>query len=88
MFAITSTGRLHALVVLANVGVVEAPRGLQTILGVRELGLQGEEVLVRLQIRVGLGDGEELAERGDEGPSAAAWASGDPVAAVATALAL
>ena len=40
--------------------------GLQPVLGVRELGLQGQEVLVRLQIRVGLGDREQLAQRGHE----------------------
>ena len=43
--------------------VVDLARDGDLVLGVAELVLQVEEVLVRLQLRVGLGDGEQPAER-------------------------
>ena len=51
---------------VAHGHVVEAPRGLDLVLGVGELVLELEEVLVGLQIRVGLRDGEQLAQRAGE----------------------
>src|SRR6476660_7042862 len=43
--------------------VVELPRVADPVLGVGQLGLQGEEVLVGLELRVRLGEGEQPAER-------------------------
>ena len=53
---------LHALVVVADVRVVEAARRLQPVLGVRQLLLEREEVLVGLEVRVVLDHGEQLAQ--------------------------
>ena len=58
--------RLHPPVEIAHVRVVEAPRGLQPVLRVRELRLQREEVLVRLELGVVLCNGEQLPEGGHE----------------------
>ena len=44
-------------------GDVVAPRDGDAVLGAFELRLQREEVLVRLEVRIVLGDGEQLAER-------------------------
>ena len=55
--------RLDARVVALHVAVVDAARAGDLILGVRQLGLQLLEVLGRAQLRVGLGDGEQAAER-------------------------
>src|SRR5215510_3207082 len=60
--------RLHAPVVILNVRVVEAAGRLDTVLGVGEFALQGEEVLVRLQLGVILGHREQPAEGLDEWP--------------------
>ena len=57
---------LHPSVVVAYVRVVEAPGGLQAILGVRELTLQLQEVLVRLQVRVVLHHDHQLSEGGHQ----------------------
>ena len=59
--------RLHPAVVVPDVAVVEAARGLEPVLGVGQLRLQREEVLVGLQVRVVLGDGQQLPQRGHEG---------------------
>src|SRR5581483_3336735 len=58
--------RLDPPVEVADVAVVEAPSRLQPVLGVGELLLEGEEVLVRLQLRVVLRDREQLTQRGHE----------------------
>ena len=50
-------------VVVLHVAVVDAARAGDLILGVRQLGLQLLEVLGRAQLGVGLGDGEQPAER-------------------------
>ena len=44
---------------LAHAAVVEAARGLDLVFGVDQLGLQLQEVLVGLQLRVRLGDRED-----------------------------
>src|SRR4051812_7280926 len=44
-------------------GVVVAPGGGDLVLGVGQLGLELPEVLGRLEVGVGLGDGEEPADR-------------------------
>src|SRR5690606_10201765 len=55
---------LLELVVAGEHGVVvELPRVRHPTLGGRELLLQREEVLVRLEVRVGLTEGEQLPER-------------------------
>ena len=59
----TAGERLDAGVVVLHVAVVDAARARDLILGVRQLGLQLLEVLGRAQLRVGLGDGEQPAER-------------------------
>ena len=46
--------------------VVVAARGADLVLGVGEVVLEPEEVLGRLELGVGLGDGEEAAERGGQ----------------------
>ena len=55
--------RLDARVVALHVAVVDAASTGDLILGVRQLGLQLLEVLGRAQLRVGLGDCEQPAER-------------------------
>src|SRR5439155_5620942 len=59
---------LHPPVVALDVGVVEAPRCLDTVLGVAQLRLQRKEVLVGLELRIVLRHSEQTAERGDEWP--------------------
>ena len=54
---------LDRVVVGQNGVVVDLTRDRDLVLGVLELGLQVEEALVRLQVRVGLGDGEQPADR-------------------------
>ena len=46
--------------------VVDLARDRDAVLGLGELGLELPEVLVRLELGIGLGDGEEPAERGAE----------------------
>ena len=58
--------RLDPGVERAHVGVVEAPTGRDAVLGLGELGLELGEVLAGPQLRVGLGDGEQLAQRTGE----------------------
>src|SRR5581483_12268893 len=48
---------------VAHRAVVVAPRHLQLVLDVGELGLQFQEILVGLELRVGFGDRQEPAER-------------------------
>ena len=55
--------RLDPRVVALHVAVVDAASTGDLILGVRQLGLQLLEVLGRAQLRVGLGDCEQPAER-------------------------
>ena len=54
---------LDRVVVRQHRVVVDLARDRDLVLRVAELGLQLEEVLVRLQVRVGLGDREQPAER-------------------------
>ena len=64
MPAITELGNVWILrVVRLDVAVVDAPRGGDLVLGVRQLGLQLLEVLAGAQLRVGLGDREQPAQR-------------------------
>src|SRR5690349_21366903 len=58
-------GREHLdrVVVRQDRVVVDLARDRDLVLGVPELPLEVEEVLVRLQLRVGLGDREQPAER-------------------------
>src|SRR6185312_4719556 len=44
---------------LPHSAVIEAARRLDLVLGVDQVGLEPEEVLARLQLRVRLGDGED-----------------------------
>src|SRR5436190_19537177 len=53
---------LDARVERADIRVVEAPTRGDAVLSLRELLLQGEELLVGLELRVGLGDREQPAE--------------------------
>src|SRR5690606_4458965 len=55
--------RLDRRVVRLHRAVVELPRVRDLVLGAGQLGLQRHEVLVRLQVRVRLGEGEQPAER-------------------------
>ena len=48
---------------VAHGAVVVAPRHLQLILELGDLILQREEILVGLELRIGLGDGEQPAQR-------------------------
>ena len=59
--------RLDADVEVAHGAVVVAPRHLQLILDLGELGLQLEEILVGLELRIGLGHRHQLAERALQG---------------------
>ena len=54
---------LDLRVELAHAAVVEPARGLDLVFGVDELDLQLQEVLARLQLRVGLGDREDRLQR-------------------------
>src|SRR5664280_1973485 len=54
---------LNRVVVVQHRVVVDLARGLDLVLGLGQLGLELLEVLGRAELRVGLGDGEELAER-------------------------
>src|SRR5512145_1998644 len=54
---------LHRVVVREHGVVVDLPRDGHAVLGLGELGLELAEVLVRLQLGIRLGDGEEAAER-------------------------
>ena len=58
---------LDGSVELADGAVEEAARGGELVLDVGKLGLQAEEVLVRLQVGVGLGHREQLAKRAGQG---------------------
>src|SRR5690348_11016768 len=54
---------LHLDVQVAGVGVVEAAGGLDLILGVAQLVLEVQEVLVGLQVRIRFGNREERLQR-------------------------
>ena len=58
--------RLDRVVVRQHGVVVDLARDGDAVLRLGELGLELPEVLVRLELRVRLGDGEEAAERGSE----------------------
>ena len=58
--------RLNRVVVGQNRVVVDLAAYCHAVLRLRELGLQLAEVLVRLKLRIGLGDREQAAERGAE----------------------
>ena len=55
---------LNRRVVVHHRRVVVAPRRADLVFGVREVVLQAQEVLGRLQVGIRLRDGEEAAERG------------------------
>ena len=57
---------LDRRVVVHHRGVVVAPRRADLVLGIREVVLQAQEVLGRLQVGIRLRDGEEAAERGQD----------------------
>jgi hypothetical protein len=54
-------------VVGPHVAVVEATAGRDPVLGVRELLLEREEALARLEVRVGLDPREQLLQRAADG---------------------
>ncbi len=58
---------LDAGIVLADRAVVEAPRRGDLAFDIGELLLQFEEVLVRLQVGIGLRNGDQAAERARQG---------------------
>ena len=57
---------LHDRVVAVDRLVVVPPGGGELVLDVGELLLEGEEVLGRAQLRIGLGDGDQPVERAAE----------------------
>src|SRR5690606_36199343 len=54
---------LDLRVQFANTAVVEPASGLHLVLGVDQRMLHLKEILARLQLRIGLGDGEEALQR-------------------------
>jgi len=62
-------GEALALVaIVADVAVEEPPGRLDAVLGIDQLGLELEEMLVRLELRVILHDGQKPLEGNDQPP--------------------
>src|SRR4051794_8773427 len=60
--------RLERRVVLAHGVVEEAPCGGQLVLDIREIALELLEIRIRLQVRIGLGQCEQLPESAGQRP--------------------